>query len=186
MADRYCTECGRPLTPEDKFCPGCGATVQEWDDYAPQTAQNEKKEQVRQSSGSLMPIIILTLIWAVFALAVGAYLIMDASALTQAVKDALVAQPYESGTMWDYVVSQGVTEQMLTDSFALIGMTFAVSGAAALGSAILMWARKLYILALILMIVSALSAVTGLLPLVIGLLMAYLLTKHKYEFDGVE
>ena len=67
MADRYCTECGRPLAPEDKFCPGCGATVQEWDDYAPQTVQQEKKAQAKQSSGYLLPIMILTAIWGIFA-----------------------------------------------------------------------------------------------------------------------
>ena len=186
MADRYCTECGRPLAPEDKFCPGCGATVQEWDDYAPATAQAEKKER-EKPTGTLVPIMIMTLVWAVFALAVGAYLYLEADTLVQAVKDALMQQPYEGyANMWEYVVSQGITEQNLKDGFVLIGLSFIVSGAAALGSAILMGVKKLYILALILLIVSAVSAITGILPLIIGLLMAYLLSKHKYEFDGVE
>ena len=187
MADRYCTECGRPLAPEDKFCPGCGATVQEWDDYAPQTAQQEKKEKTKaKSKGSLVPIMVMTLIWALFALAIGAYLCLDAATLTQYVKEACMQQTYESQNMWDYLVSQGVTEQALTDSFLLIGGSFAVSGACALIAAILMHLKKLYIVALILIIASSLSAILGLLPLIVGLLMAYLLSQHKYEFEGVE
>ena len=186
MADRYCTECGRPLAPEDKFCPGCGATVQEWDDYAPQTVQQEKKAQAKQSSGSLLPIMILTAIWGIFALAVGLYLYVGADALVQTVKETLMAQAYESTNMWDYLVSQGLTEQMLKDSFILVGASFAISGGAAMGAVVLMGLKKLYILALILMIISSIVAITGLIPTIIGLIMTYLLSKHKYEFDGVE
>ena len=54
MADRYCTECGRALGPEDKFCPGCGATIKEWDDYAPQTVQQEKKAQENRANAEKM------------------------------------------------------------------------------------------------------------------------------------
>ena len=186
LADRYCTECGRPLAPEDKFCPGCGATVQEWDDYAPQTAQAEKREAVRQSSGSLMPIMILTAIWGIFALAIGAYLYLEAGSLLEMVKEELMNQEYEGQTMWEYILSQGVTEQDLKDSFVLMGATMAVSGAAALGAAVLMGIRRYYILALILVIISAVAAFTSIIPLIVGLLMAYLLSKRKYEFKGVE
>lgn len=187
MADRYCTECGKALGPDDKFCTGCGAEVKEWDEYdaqaqpAPATASTY---EARTRSSSLKTVMILTLIWGILAVIAATDVFLTTNATIDAIKEALIEQPYEGSNMWDYMVAQGVTEDTWRLMLYTVGGTFAFSGATALISAFFMYKRINYTPAMVLLLASAISAIMGIVTLVVGLIVFIMFTKCKDEFTS--
>lgn len=188
MSDRYCTECGKALGPEDKFCTGCGAEVKEWDEYdvqaQPAAATTTSRFDTNSKTSSLKTVMVLTIIWGVLAAIAAVDIFLTTDATIEAVKEALLEQPYEGSNMWDYLVANGITEDTWRTILWSIGGTFAFSGVTALISAFFMFKRINYTPAMVLLLASAISAVIGVVTLIVGLIVFIMFTKCKGEFTS--
>ncbi|MDR1690274.1 MAG: hypothetical protein LBR42_00330 [Candidatus Methanoplasma sp.] len=119
-----------------------------------------------------MTVTILSLIWALIALALGLYLALGV--------DSIINNFMSIPEIWDLML-ETYTEESLRSALIIEGSVLAVSGGLALVTAILSLKKRLYIIALITCI---LSSIFGLVMLVgfIGFIVAYLIYKAKDEF----
>ncbi len=182
---RFCIECGKELSPGDKFCPSCGATIRsdEYWDEAP-AGSVVTTAYVEDMSGTLNTVGIMTLLWSAFALLVGISLISVIGNM-----DALIEQlmnqpdPYDSSkSMWDYLVENGVTKDLLKEVLIVIGAPFVISGIFGFVSGILALLRKHYFISLMSLIVCVVCSTVGFVSLVIGIIAIIFLTKCKSAF----
>ena len=179
MADRYCTECGRALGPEDKFCPGCGATIKEWDDYAPETAQREIRQR-NQANSNLQLVMLLAFIWTAFALisTVSSILTIDAS-IDMLKETANPLDPDQS--LWD---AMGRSEDLYkTITYAECAL-YTISGILAGISGYYMYKKTNYATARLTLLLSVITSVVGVITLVIGVIVYMMFVKCEGEFES--
>lgn len=191
MADRYCTECGMALGPDDKFCPGCGAEMKDVEDYSAPAAQPARGYYPNQGSGEmagrLRVLGVLTLVWGIFALLVAISTLTSVEATIDAMVKAFMENPSPVegySNMWDYMVANGVNADTFRMLLWAIGGTFAVSGACGTISGILMLKRTNYTLAMVTLLISTLTAIIGIITLIIGIIIFVMFTKTKEEFTS--
>ena len=181
--DRFCIECGMRLAPEDLFCPSCGAQIPE-DAPEPVPGNNYAEKRVEDRSGTLRAVMILTIIWGAIALLSGAYLAAMAVDITDAMIEALKDTEIDGMNGWDYMLSQGVTRDMFISSFQIMGITFAASGLCGLASAFFMYKKINFLVCFILLLICAIFSCTGIITLIVGLIMVYLLHTSKDCFTS--
>lgn len=158
---RYCTACGAEVGPNDTFCPSCGASVTAQE----QAANNPVANPNAGKNDNLTTIGVLIALWAAFSIIVGIWFIVSADAILDLIHQAGV-------TYVDYT----------KDAIVLSGAIVLAGGITAAISAVCCLMRKLYPIALAMCIVSAITAFSGILTFIIGLLMAYFIYKNKWAF----
>ena len=188
MADkRYCVECGYELQEGDAFCPSCGAGVPA-DEPVPEAGAtiSYKPEPVREDRTKTLNItMVLTLVWSTLALILGVYLVVNAGPFTDYLVDVLQHTDMGDGkTGWDVFVEQGLTAADLKDSFFLMGALLAASGACGLVAAFMMYKRMNFIVCFILLLACVLLSGVGILSLIVGLIVLYLLYTCKPAFTS--
>lgn len=169
----YCPSCGAQLPPDVKFCPDCGHQLDGVEDVL--TGESYY--------GRLMVVSIFTAIFAILALISGISLLGSAYDLLIAIEDS---------TAWPDIVRQfadlGYTEaqvsNLLLSTFNLIGALYTVSGVAAAVGAFCGFMKKFWIVGLIGMIISTLSAAITIFGLIIGLVFIYLYVTCKPAFTN--
>ena len=186
MADkRYCVECGYELQEGDVFCPSCGARVPE-DEPVPEAgaAVTYKAEPVRaDKSGTLNIAMILTLVWSTLALIVGVYFAVNAGPFTDYLVETLQNTDMGGGkTGWDVFVEQGLTAADLKASLVLMGGLLAASGACGLVAAFMMYRRTNFLVCFILLLACVILSGIGIVSLIVGLIVLYLLYTCKPAF----
>ncbi len=194
MADRYCTECGMALGPDDKFCPGCGAEMKDLDDYSAPAAQADApKAYGAPYSGSgemasrLRILGVLTLIWGIIALMAGVSVLISVDSTVNSMIEQFVntESPVTGyANMWDYLVASGITADLFKTLLWVVGGTFAVSGVSGLISGFLMLKRSNYTIAMAMLLISTITAILGIITLIIGIIVFVMFTKTKGEFTS--
>jgi uncharacterized BrkB/YihY/UPF0761 family membrane protein len=172
----FCPRCGAPLRASDTFCTSCGASRDGRTSNAP---QNQQYNRQPQRSNRLIIIGVLSAIWAAIALWWG----LDAFFSAEASMDAIWNDPAFGGTI-DMLEEFGITYDFMVSMVIAIGVVFIVSGALAAITAVLALTRKYYTVALIACILSAVLALIIIIG-AIGLIVAYMLTKEKGEFNTI-
>lgn len=151
----FCTGCGAPLREADTFCTACGSKNAGYASV-PAAQQGTQKRSAR--------------LWAIFALAV----IWAAYAICYSIWCFLTPNPTFSGF-----------QQIADTLFTIMAVITLISGIAALMTAILILMRRMHLVALILCVAGSVFAFAGgfsVIPMFIGLVVAYFLFKSDYEF----
>lgn len=188
--ERYCTECGRPLLPTDKFCSGCGAMVKELDAsgevVTPASAgYSTCTAPAKGNNDLLQKVMILSLIWGVFALVIGVSDIVAIDTSLDAMIEQLKDTPMDGyANMWEFFLDNGIDETFLRNVMVAICAMFVISGATAIGSAVLDYQKKNYTLSLVLLIISTITAALFLITLIVGILVCNYLSKCKGSFES--
>lgn len=186
MDERYCRECGSPLTPEATFCPACGAIANPVDGPV-QTingpAEVDTTHQVPQRTNNRLPVTILCLIWGVSATALGLMMYFNAESMTNDAIEQLKNMVYsDTQSYWDLLVESGFGREFFIDMYHIFGISFVLSGIMALVSAYFVYLGAHYKIALLTLILSSILAALQIIPLIVGLVVTYMLTKNKSEF----
>lgn len=185
MEERYCHECGSPLTPGATFCPSCGAVVNSEnipDTNATASVASATVNQT-QRTNNRKSTVILCLAWGIIAVVFGAYLYVCSDSMVNELINQLESMEYSSTqTYWDYMVENGLDRNVFVSMYELLGITLAISGIMALVSAHFTYRGIHYKLALLTLILSSIFAAMSIITLVIGLIVTYMLTKRRNEF----
>ena len=169
----YCPSCGAQLPPEVKFCPDCGAQLDGVKDVLTGASYYNR----------LLVVAIFTGIFALFALISGISLLSSASTIVISIEDS---------TSWPDIVQafaeMGYTEAQVSDlllsTFNLIGTLYTISGvAAAIGAACALM-KKYWVVGLIGMIVSTITAGISIIGLIVGIIFVYLYVTCKPAFTN--
>ncbi|MCQ2078741.1 MAG: zinc ribbon domain-containing protein [archaeon] len=182
---RYCTECGNELSPSDRFCPACGATVRECGEPVAPVAETTYARPVAVNGGMTHKIAMLGLLWGIIAVFSGAFVLLDLGSMVDTFIET--AQSMDAGNgqnLWEYLLSNGFGRGDVQNIYTILGVGFLVSGACALASAHLTHRRQNHSVALMLMLISALTSAMGMLSLIVGLVVSYYLYKSKDEFES--
>ncbi|AIZ56374.1 hypothetical protein Mpt1_c04820 [Candidatus Methanoplasma termitum] len=144
-----CKNCGSTISGSDRHCRYCGAPVT----VTENTSQNISYNNIKFNSGRLRSLGIWSLLWAVFAIAVGLFLL------------SVFKQDGSS----------------FTDMIRTTGILAVLSGIFSMFTAILAFIRRGFIAAFACCIISSVLALPLILG-VIGLVVAYRLYKYRDDF----
>ncbi len=168
----YCPNCGAELPFDAKFCPDCGNVL-----------SAENTQAVTDSLRSRLNIVgVFSLIFAVFAILTGAYLMASG--------DAFINMLKEDADTWAQIISTmadaGYTEQQTIDMFKSIfmisGILSLVSGISAGVGGVCAFLKKYYILGLVGLIIATVLMVTSFIGLIVGVIFIYLYVTCKPVF----
>ncbi len=186
MEERYCIECGACLTPDATFCPSCGAMAGPASDFTPDSdilVNSNTVHQTPQRSNNRLTIAILCLIWGFLAAILGFMLQLNAESMANDAIEQLKGMVYsDTQSYWDVLVESGFGKDLLLDVYHIFGISFILSGLMALVTAYFVYSGTHYRIALLTLILSSLLGALQVIPLIIGLIVTYMLTKHKVEF----
>ncbi len=182
---RYCTECGKELSPIDRFCPACGANV---DDMAKGTAAPASQTGIGyqldprtgyQSSEATKSLSYAMLLWGIIGTLYGLYSVFTADSAAENMVQAFI-----DADMWKTLVDMGYSEDLIRTSILAIGGCITVSGLSALVAGHFTYRGENYKLAITACVISTIFAATGLVTLIVGIFVSYRLSKCKYLFKS--
>ncbi len=183
---RYCTECGKELSPIDRFCPSCGANV---DDMAKGTAAPASQTGTgyatadprmgNQSSDAARSLSYWMLLWGIIGTLYGLYSIFTADSTAENMVQAFI-----DADVWETLVDMGYSEDLIRTSILATGGCLTVSGLAALVAGHFTYRAENYKFAITACVISTIFAVTGLITLLVGIFVSYRLSKCKYLFKS--
>lgn len=182
---RYCTECGRELLPGDRFCPGCGANIDE-DTYWGEVPEGAvvATASVKDMSGTLNTVKILTLVWGAVALFTGLMLFASVGMLDEVINELSHTDYDGTQTVWEYLVSQGFDKDFFQAFLIGAGAIITLSGVFAIISGVLDHMRKHYKASFVCLVLSIIFSGSGLICIAVGVIVAVYLTKCKCEFES--
>ena len=186
MEERYCHECGSPLTPDATFCPACGANVNT-DGTADQVVNDPAVGGIPYTApprtNNRKTITILCLVWGIGGLIFGLYMYLTAGSLADTAVEQMKNMTYSgTQTYWDLMVENGFDRDLFVTLYQIVGLSMALSAFMALIGAHFIHYGTHYKIALLALILSSIFAAMELITLVIGLVVTYKLTKYKSEF----
>jgi len=161
----FCPTCGKSLPLGTSYCPACGARLND-----PQADQMETAVATKESSDRILVATILILLNAAILIIGGVYLYFTATEISEYAFDITPS-----------LIDSFTVESLagFIKSLALIGI---IGGAIGLVSALLVFMRRLWILAVIFCLVAAAIGITTLIGLVLGLIAIWMLFKSKPLF----
>ncbi len=177
MEERYCHECGSPLTQDVTFCPSCGAVID------PSAADSVPQTTAVRDTNNRKTLTVLCLVWGIGAVIIGLCLYFSAESITDEMISNLKSQIYmDNKTYWDYFLDSGFDRNLFVNAFEATGLVLVISGLMALVSAHFIYRGEHYAIALVTLILSSIFAACGIITLIVGIVVTYSLTKHKNEF----
>lgn len=178
---RYCTACGNELAPSDRFCTACGANVDsmgEESSTGPDVGYGTSYGSARSSS-PLRTLSYLMLFWGIIGTLYGIYTIMTADISAENAMKSLESMGY-----WETFTSLGYGEGTLRTISYVEGACIMVSGLSALVAGSLTYSGKNYKVALATCIIATVTAMFGIITLLIGAFVTYRLSKNKFAFKS--
>jgi len=161
----FCTACGANIHSYDEFCPSCGQSIK--GEVAP--ARNENYAQGKSSK--LLIVGILGMLWAVFALFIGVFMLFATDAVvTEMVNDSI----YDA---------YGFTAEDWRSLCIITGGMLVLSGIFALISSICCFTKRYFILAFIACIVGSIFSLILFVGF-IGLVCVYLIYSSRRNFKN--
>lgn len=170
---KYCTQCGANLKDDDTFCSECGYPVGGSTENAEQYEKSKKSMAVSNAKGYIIAIVLLCIAWGVLAIYNGMDLVFNINSIIEQLKQS---------DMWDTVL-QYMTEQEFRNIMAAMGYVLIASGVLALVTALLVYLKKNYKIALIMCILSSILALIFIIG-IFGFIVVYLITKTKDVFTN--
>ena len=176
MSDtQFCTGCGRELEPGMQFCPQCGKVVKGSDAESEIMARQEEFNTAVREGHRNWLIFIITL-YALPVIVLGIMGLMEAPSLAHTI--------YFSEEFQDWIISHGYTftladvENYLTYAAGLI----VGSGVCAMITVVCIALRKMWIVAVIACLISAMLCFWSVFGLLIGLLVAWQIFRSRDIF----
>lgn len=167
----FCTQCGAKLSLNTKYCPECGNRVP---GRNPEAVEADK-EMVRTALRSRLSWAgFMMLIYGLPLLIMGLYYFIDAQGIT----DML----WQNSTFVEQMKELGITQAEFEQYVVYLGTAWIISGASGVISAALCFRRKGYYPALVLCIVSAILAVSGVFAFFLGLIAFWVILSSKAGF----
>ena len=196
----FCSKCGAKIHESADFCPECGNPMHGGTSSTAATFNGSTVGgsysaplDKRAADSRLMWVMVLTAIFAIFAIAGGAYSAFGIDSLIQMLKDALGTEGWT-----DFLNSMEITESEFHDYFMNSGYISIVSGVLVAITLVFVAIRKnwkiavvtcalgsiscFFILAVTPSSMMASSVFSASLQFVIGMIVTYLIYKSKVAF----
>lgn len=173
---RFCRECGAALGPGDNFCPACGAIVDTGTAGTTPASDQAAASTAHPAPGSnrtLLTLGILTTLWAVGAIFIGADFLLSI--------DPTITQ-MKAMEQWQQLVDMGFTEEMMRTLLWIVGLTYLASGILAAPAAYFFIAQQQCRLTMVLCILSGVAGALTIIPLFCGVIFAVLANNNKTAF----
>ena len=195
----FCSKCGAKIYESADFCPECGnsthggASTAATFNGSTVGGSDSASLDKRAADSRLMWVMVLTAIFAIFAIAGGAYSAFGVDSLIQMLKDALGTDGWT-----DFLNSMGITETEFHDYVMNSGYVSLVSGILVAISFVFVAIRKNWMIAVAACALGSIScffiiavtpssmmgssAFSASLQFVIGMIVTYLIYKSKVAF----
>ena len=168
----YCPNCGAELPFDAKFCPDCGNVL-----------SAENTQAVTDSLRSRLKIVgVFSLIFAVFAILTGAYLMASGDTFIDMLKEDADTWAQIISTMADAGYTEQQTIDMFKSVFMISGILSLVSGISAGVGGVCAFLKKYYIFGLVGLIIATVLMVTSFIGLIVGVIFIYLYVTCKPVF----
>lgn len=189
----FCPHCGENLKSDAVYCPACGTVLNQ---EAANTQVNAYNTGNKSLKGKLLAAFVLLVVYALFSLiGAGSFLTFNEASF-EAMNEACVE--IFGKTFIDFMAEAGytITEESFLHEAFLLGITELVSAVLAGVSAFFCYSRKKHLLAVgfcvassIVVLISGflapvlMSIPGGIIQMLIGLLVAYLIFSSKAQFS---
>ena len=184
----FCPRCGAKLQQSANFCPDCGNILKEdavnhgagYGAYA-----DTRTGKDRPMKGMFLAAFVLLVIYSVYSVSEGIYLIVNAEGIFQIMDDMFV-DLFGTGIV-DYIYDDMgimITEAEYVESFRMMGYISLISGIFSVIAAVLCYMRRRKNIAIAAIIASTLVTlvIAGILNIVIGFLVAYFVYRSPEYF----
>lgn len=184
----FCPRCGAKLQQSANFCPDCGNILKE-DAVNPGAGYGAYADlrtgKDRPMKGMFLAAFVLLVIYSVYSVSEGIYLIVNAEGIFQIMDDMFVDM-FGTGIV-DYVYDEigiMITEAEYVESFRMMGYIYLISGIFSVIAAVLCYMRRRKNIAIAAIIASTLVTliIAGILNIVIGFLVAYFVYRSPEYF----
>lgn len=169
----FCTRCGENVSPEALYCPACGAPIE-----GRAAADGRTPEQVldaRIAESRMYWILMLLIIYAIPAICVGIYLIVNKGAIA----NILMADQSFSQAMAEY----GITADALLNYLNVVGIIALISGISAAVSTALVYKRRYWLVAVSACALASFLCIGSIFGFIIGLIVTWMIFVSKDCFD---
>jgi len=170
----FCPVCGKNLPPDTSYCPACGNRLDD-----PVAEKREAEVEKKMGRERITIAAVLLLLYSIPMVILGIWLYVSSGNLAH----EIFTNP-DFASLIDMLVSEGETEASLASSIGLVGMLSIFAGSIGVAAAILAFMRKVWIIALILCMLSAIVGTVTLFGLIMGLIAFYMLYKAKPAFTS--
>jgi len=173
---KFCTECGKPVEAGMQFCPQCGKVVSG-------SAADEKIKEQEEEIGKFVTIarrnwlIFILAIYAIPAIILGLVALIDAPASASAIWSSAEFQE------WIHAHSISLTQADLQNYITYASSLALASGICALISLIMIFLRKLWIVAVVACLMAAILCFWSIFGVFIGILVTWMIVGSKDIFE---
>ncbi len=175
---KFCSGCGKTLEPGMQFCPQCGKVVSGSDaDLNMKVQQEEFVTTMRE--GQRMWLVFVLGIFAIPAIIAGIFALVDAGNLADAIWSSSEFQSWISSHGYNFTLDD--VRNYVTYAACLV----MASGACALGCMILVYLRKMWLVATVLCFMAAILCFWSVFGMLIGFLVGWTVFSSKDLFDDV-
>ncbi len=173
---KFCTGCGRTLEPGMQFCPQCGKVVS-----GSEADVNMKEQQeefvAAMKEGHRMWLVFVLGIFAIPALVAGIFALADAGNLADAVWASAEFQSWIKSHGLNYTLAD--VKNYVTYAAVLV----TASGGCALACMILVYLRKMWLIATILCFAAAILCFWSVFGMLLGFLVGWTVFSSKDLFE---
>ncbi len=175
---KFCSGCGKTLEPGMQFCPQCGKVVSGSDADVNMKVQQEEFNSVMKE-GHRMWLVLVLGVYAIPALVAGIIALADAGNLADAI--------WASSEFQSWLKTHGLTYTLadVKNYLTYAAYLTIASGGCALACMILVYLRKMWLIATILCFVAAFLCFWSVFGMLLGFIVGWTVFSSKYVFDDV-
>jgi hypothetical protein len=174
---KFCTACGKSIEPGMQFCPHCGMVV----------SGSEADEEFKERQKEFGKVILMARRnWLIFFLGIYAIPVIIASIIVLVDASATANAVWASDEFQSWIASHGYdySLQDIQNFITYAGAMGLASGICALISLILVYIRKLWIVAVITCFLAAVLCFWSIFGIIIGFLVAWMIVGSRDMFES--
>jgi len=170
----FCPACGKNVPSGTTYCPVCGCCLGD-----PGSEIREEAAEKRMGAERITIAAVLILMYSIPMVLVGIWTFVSAGSAS----NTLFNDPNFS---WyaDMLISYGYTASSLTSLIEAVGLMAIVAGSVGVAAAVLALTRRLWIIAMMLCMLSAIIGTVTLFGLILGLIAFWMLYRARPAFEN--
>lgn len=173
---KFCTQCGKAVSTEAQYCSECGTPI------AGSRAEAERRQALKDyedmmSENRRMWVMFLMIIYAIPAIIVGVYFVVNAAQFT----DIL----FQNSDFIAWALTYDVTPAMTESMFNYLGYLLIASGACVAIATLCVFKRRYWLVAVVLTLIGSLLFCGSIFGVLIGLMVTWMIYSMRDSFiDG--
>jgi hypothetical protein len=170
----FCPVCGKNVPPGTTYCPACGCRLGD-----PASEMREEVAEKRMGVERITIATVLILIYSIPMVLLGIWIFISAGSASN-----IIFNDPDFAWYADQLISYGYTASSLTSLIEAVGLMAIVAGSVGVAAAVLALTRRLWIIAMMLCMLSALIGTVTIFGLILGLIAFWMLYRARPAFEN--